>query len=160
MKSYVTLSIWILTFLIGGALFWTSNEVQIAESASKKLANDIRDHEERITILSAEWHYLNSPAYLDELTTLAFNDKVLTSKPVMLTDSGDLPKIQLAMLPVRKPEVPEEYKNIRKESAPIIVAAHKKVQSVTSSQAPLQPKAAVRPKKQNDFSMVLASWTE
>ncbi len=164
MKNIVTLSIWLLTFAIGGALFWTSNEVQLAEADNKALTRDLSVFEERIAILSAEWHYLNNPAYLDHLTSLAFNQESSENKPLMLVDSGDLPQMQVAMLPVRKPNMPEDFKVIQKESvkieAPIIVASAKKVHSVKSTTAQHFMKSVARPSNKNDFSMILANWTE
>ena len=160
MKHFITLGIWIVTFAVGGALFWTSNEVQLAESANKKLVGDIRNHEEQLTILSAEWHYLNSPAYLDHLTTLAFNENTTANKPLMLTDSADLPKMQFAMLPVRKPAVPEAFVALQKESTEkaeaVIVASAKKVQS-KKSPAWFKAQPAPEPRSQTMLDLIAKS---
>ena len=152
MKHVICLSVWILTFLVGGALFWTSNQVQDASAYNSKLAKLIKSHEEKITILTAEWHYLNSPAYLDRLTTVAFNEG--ENKPMMLADMGKLPDPEVVLLPVRKPEIPESFK----KAEPVLVAEAKKVQpTLSKTQArPAQPSR----NDTREFSMVLASWTQ
>ncbi len=155
MKHLFCLSVWIFTFIIGGGLFWTSNEVQNAESERRALSSNISGHKERFAVLSAEWHYLNNPAYLDELAGLAFNDETDSSERVtVLADSSHLPKMEGLILPARKPEIPAHVKESVKKDAPVIVAAAKNVQPLMKATARAVPR-----KSQSDFSMVLASWT-
>ena len=147
MKHLLLFCVWALALIIGGLLFWTSNEVQSAQDKKYALASQIQHYEDNISILSAEWHYLNSPAYLDQLTTVAFNTTL--ESPVLLADVRYLPRTPHQILPVRKPVLPESFQN----QDEIIEIVENKVQSkpsfVSSNKISDQ---------EDDFSIILASW--
>ena len=151
MKHVMYLCVWIVTFAVGGALFWTSNQVQSASMRNAVLIKQISAYQEQMRILSAEWHYLNSPAYLERLTKIAFKEG--TDKPMMLAKTADLPEQDIVLLPVRKPDVPESLE----KDAPLLVAETKTMQPDISKSQP----RTVRPSDntQHEFAMVLANWT-
>ncbi len=154
MKYVICLCVWMVTFAVGGALFWASNQAQTAASYNTELATEIKQHQEKMTILSAEWHYLNSPAYLERLTLAAFQEG--TDTPVMLAQTADLPEPDVVLLPVRKPEVPESFE----KDAPVLVAEVKKVQPDRSKFHPQQRAVLPSQNTQREFTMVLANWTQ
>ena len=99
MKHIFTTAVWTLTFLIGAALFWTSNQVQHQQDLKHSYQADIAKARQQLNILTAEWHYLNNPAYLESLVSQVFEtpDGQKKEAPIILTDSGELPAFEVVM---------------------------------------------------------------
>lgn len=67
---WVGLMLWVLVIATAGyGMFQIKFEVQALESELKALNKDIRDREEAIRVLRAEWSYLNEPNRLAALAS-------------------------------------------------------------------------------------------
>ena len=64
LRSFI---IFTLAAISGAALLHTSQRVQHAEDSLASLKSDIRKERETISILEAEWEYLNRPERLEKL---------------------------------------------------------------------------------------------
>ena len=154
MKHIFCATVWLVAFLIGGALFWTSNQVQLAESETAKWQVSLSGHDERMAVLAAEWNFLNNPAYLE--TVLAALKKGDVSRGAMvLAGVNALPSLKVAVLPVRKPVETILPVAVLAESAPVAVepALVAKTKTVQSKDQYIKPES-------RKFAFVLASWAQ
>lgn len=87
---------------LGALLFRTSQSVQGAEDRLAELNRDIRQEQESIRVLDAEWDYLNRPQRLEELA-----NKYLKVAPPQsgqfIENAGAVPE------PVEIPTAPPAY---------------------------------------------------
>jgi cell division protein FtsL len=106
--------IFTLASLSGAALLYTSQNVQQADMDLNKIKSSLRQEEDSIRVLEAEWAYLNSPLRLEELATeylklkSAEPDKIL-QQPSVLPDTapGDAVIMQeISLSPPKKETVP------------------------------------------------------
>jgi hypothetical protein len=144
MKHTLTIVMWSFALVVGAALFWTSNQVQHEEAVGRELLAQISAHEERIEILTAEWHYLNNPQYLDKMLVTIFQTEDHKSAPLVLADTEQIPALEVKVFPVKKPVVPESFQ----EEQPILVVEHENGHPVEVE------------KKTRDIGLILASWTQ
>ena len=162
MKLYLTIAIWGLAVMCGTALFWTSTQVQIAESHRAELQKEIEERSEHLTILLAEWHYLNNPAYLEELAlSVINNNKALSDKegPIILANAAALPDIAGTVLPVRRPDFDSAVIELAQITTPSPSEESNAKPLVTEA----KPRHAVssRPSESaGGFGVLLASWTQ
>lgn len=103
--------IFTLAGLSGGLLLYTSQNVQQAERKLAGVENAIRQEEDSIRVLKAEWAYLNSPARLETLAAEYLDMKAPTPGQLVLSPSA---------LPA--PEIPttgqELLHNVAQEAPP------------------------------------------
>lgn len=92
-----------LAVLSGAALFWTSQNVQRAESDLRRLKKAQAYEEQTIRVLHAEWDYLNRP---DRLEALASEYLDLVPPDIRkVARGGDLlPDALAPVVPGRKPD--------------------------------------------------------
>lgn len=57
----------VLAGLAGGALFWTSQNVQTSERELRTIEAQLGGQHEEMRVLKAEWDYLNRPDRLEKL---------------------------------------------------------------------------------------------
>lgn len=88
--------------LTGAALFWTSQNVQRAESELRALKDDIAHEEQSIRVLRAEWDYLNTPERLEEMAT-HYLEMTPQEAATIAVDPARLPDPFIPALPSRKP---------------------------------------------------------
>ncbi len=80
----------LLACLSGGALLYTSQNVQTANDVLAAIQSNITKEQERIAVLEAEWEFLNSPQRLEKLAKEYYGvEKPSTSQ--MIGGNIDLP---------------------------------------------------------------------
>lgn len=89
-------------FVSGALLFGTSQQVQNSELTLRDLRNDMAFERETIQVLEAEWAYLNRPDRL-EAQAAALLHMNQPAAGHLLGDAGEMPMIERAILPARKP---------------------------------------------------------
>lgn len=94
----------VLSCVLGGALFWTSQSVQRAE---KQLGSDRVRYEqmhEALRVLSAEWDYLNRPDRIEALLLQDAQEKDFLNGRVMAVSNVEaVPEPVMPVLPSMKP---------------------------------------------------------
>lgn len=78
----------LLAALAGGILFHTSQQVTDGRAKLQTLAQNIREEQESIRVLNAEWSYLNRPARLEKLSAQYLTLAPLTGR--QMTDIKNL----------------------------------------------------------------------
>jgi len=122
----------------GTILFWSSQQVQTAESTLRKLRADVATEKKTIRVLSAEWDYLNRPDRLEELARQYLQMVPPTAKQ-MVDSAAHLPDVPVAL--------EEEIPSVIPEAASLNVSSPAPAASV--------PAAALSPTENRSFQTLL-----
>ena len=104
--------------LAGAALFWTSQNVQQAESRLNALQTEIAKEQQSIRVLRAEWDYLNTPERLEKMAT-HYLEMVPQEASSVALDAAYLPDPFIPVLPARKPDFGVKAQNV--SVTPVVV---------------------------------------
>jgi hypothetical protein len=87
-KTLRTVTVFICAGLSGGLLLYTSQNVQQAESRLSSVEATLRQEQDSIRVLNAEWAYLNSPERLEELSNKYLDLKAAQPGNIMTSPSA------------------------------------------------------------------------
>lgn len=94
----------LLSCVLGGALFWTSQSVQRAEKRLGSQQVRYEQMQEALRVLTAEWDYLNRPDRIEALLRQDAQEKLfMKGRVVAVSDMGDVPEPMMPVLPSMKP---------------------------------------------------------
>lgn len=94
-KIWRAIAVWGLAACLGGGLLYTSQSVQKANDALTRLERENEAQTDSISVLSAEWEYLNSPQRLEALAREHYNMDLPEQEKVVDEDT-------LSVLPVEE----------------------------------------------------------
>ena len=114
-----------LALMAGAMVLNTSLKTRVQEDRLAQINREIASEQERIRVLTAEWHSLKSPGRIEALTRRYIKD-MNTIKPVQIASLADIPD----RLP--EPETP----------APVLAQAGPKTETVSK---PVQLASAAKP---------------
>ena len=114
-----------LVLMTGAVVLNTSMKTRVQEDRLAQINREIASEQERIRVLTAEWHSLKSPDRIEALTRRYIKD-MNTIKPVQIASLADIPD----RLP--EPETP----------APVLAQASPKTETVSK---PVQLASAAKP---------------
>lgn len=114
-----------LVLMTGAVVLNTSMKTRVQEDRLTQINREIASEQERIRVLTAEWHSLKSPDRIEALTRRYIKD-MNTIKPVQIASLADIPD----RLP--EPETP----------APVLAQADTKTETVSK---PVQLASAAKP---------------
>lgn len=87
---------------LGGALFWTSQTVQVKQDELAALMQHRAAEEESLSVLSAEWDYLNRPQRLEQLAHDYLNVEAPEENRIV-SNASVIPEPSAPIIPPQKP---------------------------------------------------------
>ncbi|MBL8640813.1 MAG: hypothetical protein JNL76_01710 [Alphaproteobacteria bacterium] len=90
-----TLGVFFLATILGGLLFWVSQQVQMLEREQRGIAEQISSEEEGMRVLNAEWDYLNRPDRIESLAAKYLNQMQPVAPDNLLRDANAIPEPQM-----------------------------------------------------------------
>lgn len=136
MTRNILLCVGLLAMAAGMALT-SSNNVKNQEDQLARINRDISSEQERIRVLTAEWHTLKTPERLETLTQRHLNDLQPATPKQVATLASLLDPLPAAPAPVAEVVAPAEEKLVEVAATPPML---------TPAEAASEPAAVVDPK--------------